>query len=994
MAETTRILLVNDEEVIRYAIAGLLKRAGYEIIEASSGIECLELIRSEKPHLVLLDVVMPGMDGTDVCRKIKADPDLSGVLVILFSCSRINSKDQVNGLTGGADGYIIYPCAGEELLARIGAFARIQRSEQLLRESEEKYRILFELGSDAVVLADGQTGEILEANAAALTLYGYGRDELFQIRLFDLSAEPEISLSSIRQGQTYIPVCFHRKKDGTLFPVEITRSYFTMHRRRVVEEIIRDISERRRMEVALRKGEERYRELFENASMGIFHSLPEGKFLRVNPALAAMMGFESPEEMISSIKDIAGELFADPRKRADILLESLRTTGWSHFESQYRRKDGTVMTASLTMRAVIKADGSIDYFEGFLEDITARKDAEEEKEFRVKALHITSSAGSASELMRQVCTFLKDRFALDAVGIRFRNGYDFPYAAMEGFSQDFLEAESSLCAKKNVDEPIRDEEGRPVLECLCGIVISGHAGASKAYFTERGSFWTNDAEKTLAEAMVNGTLENRLIRGRCLAAGYKSMALIRIQSRETTFGLLQVNGRRRGVFTPRTVTMVERVADGMAIALARHFAEDALREAHGELERRVMDRTAELFKTNEQLQREIEERRRADRQLLESKALLQMVFDGISDMLLMLDKHMHIRMLNRAAKEFFRLANYTEAIGKQCYEGLRGRSRPCRGCQRPFFSLKGYSGSFERKSFADPERLERVVVYPVSNESTGEESIVIRISDITKAKLMERQLIQNEKLASIGLLTSSVAHEINNPNNFISFNIPILRDYLEALMPIIKAHAEAQPGFELFGMSYDELREDIFQLIGNMEHGSARINATVSGLKEFAGKHEKAERALVDISQVIERSVALCRPEISKRAGSFHMTIADGIPPILTDPRALEQVLVNLLINAAHALDKESSCIWLSLQRGERHLCHSIIEVRDNGCGIEETIRQKIFDPFFTTKPSVSGTGLGLYVSHSLVEGLGGKIEVESEPGKGSTFRIVLYGLG
>ena len=168
----------------------------------------------------------------------------------------------------------------------------------------------------------------------------------------------------------------------------------------------------------------------------------------------------------------------------------------------------------------------------------------------------------------------------------------------------------------------------------------------------------------------------------------------------------------------------------------------------------------------------------------------------------------------------------------------------------------------------------------------------------------------------------------------------------------------------------------------------------VSGLKEFARKREKTERSFVDIRHIVEQGVALCNSEIQKRVSSFKVMIPQQIPPIMTDPEALEQVLVNLLINAIHASDKEDSWIKINLIPAARLLCHCIIEVSDNGCGMDEKTKGRIFDPFFTTKPPPIGTGLGLYVCRNLIEEIGGSIEVESELGKGSTFRIVLYNLG
>jgi signal transduction histidine kinase len=123
---------------------------------------------------------------------------------------------------------------------------------------------------------------------------------------------------------------------------------------------------------------------------------------------------------------------------------------------------------------------------------------------------------------------------------------------------------------------------------------------------------------------------------------------------------------------------------------------------------------------------------------------------------------------------------------------------------------------------------------------------------------------------------------------------------------------------------------------------------------------------------------------------SFEIDIPENLPQIFTDPEALEQILINLLINAAQAADKEDSWIKLRIALGNTRRERWIIEVNDNGCGMDVQTREKIFDVFFTTKTLGKGMGLGLYVCQTLVEGLGGQISVESEQGKGSAFRLVL----
>lgn len=748
-----------------------------------------------------------------------------------------------------------------------------------------------------------------------------------------------------------------------------------------------EMAERKLAEDALRASEERYRELFENATMGIFHSHPEGRFLRVNPALARMIGYESTDEMVASITDIGTQLYVDPGLRTE-LLTRVRDGRWIQSENLFWKKDSTTLFVNYSLRAALKQDGSIDYMEGFIENISARKEAEAEQKLTIELLHLINSAAGTIDLVPVVAAFLKKQFACDAIGIRLLEGNDFPYFETAGFPMEFIFAENSLCARTRKGETIRDGNGMPVLECFCGAVARGDFSPGDPGFSEQGSFRTGRMSRVEAEnARLDGTIR---VRKGCAAWGYESVALVPLKMGDERLGLLQLSNRKEDSFPPATISLLERVADRISVALARVRAEEALRKARVELEKRVLERTAELVRTNKQLNREIEERSRTEERLQQSKTTLQMVFDGISEPLVMLNGKMCVQMLNRAAREYFHLRRYTDALGRKCFEGLRGRPEPCDGCERPFFNLKDFSGAFERKCPVDPNRLERVVVYRSLHESTGEEASIIRISDITKAKLMEKHLIRNEKLASLGLLLSGIAHEINNPNSFISFNIPILRDYLDILTPIVDAHARGNLEFKPYGMSYLEFREDIYKLVDNMEHGSGRINAIVARLKEFVTRRESVERQQVDLRYIVEKAVMLCRGEINKRVKSFSVRIPGTLAPVESDPDALEQVIINLLINAAHAADKDDSWIVLEVLFSSEPMYCSI-EVRDNGHGMDEATRLKVFDPFFTTKSTMKGTGLGLYLCHNLMEELGGRIEVESQAGMGSTFRVILH---
>nr|WP_321466623.1 PAS domain S-box protein [uncultured Desulfobulbus sp.] len=387
---------------------------------------------------------------------------------------------------------------------------------------------------------------------------------------------------------------------------------------------------------------------------------------------------------------------------------------------------------------------------------------------------------------------------------------------------------------------------------------------------------------------------------------------------------------------------------------------------------------------------DITARKLAEQQLFHSQATLTMAIDGMPDPLILFDSTLQVLRLNKAAKEYYGLNSYEEALGKRCYEAFKGRITPCKTCEHPFFALQGSSGTFERQGAMDPSRLEQVVVDAVKNPQGQPEAYIVRIFDITEARRIDRQLIQREKLASLGLLVAGIAHEINNPNNFIFFNTPILRSYLHFLLPIVDEYAASRPELEVFHRPYQDFREDCFTLLNNIEHGSTRINQIVSNLREFVRERGQGEKRLVDIKHLVEKAITICQGKIKKNVKQFTVDLSEGLPPVHSDPLALEQIVVNLLINAAQAMDKEQPQIHLRLATAEEHRDEIVIAVEDNGCGMDQQTRRRIFDPFFTTKAAGEGTGLGLSICHRLITELGGRIEVRSEIGKGSVFQIFL----
>jgi two-component system, cell cycle sensor histidine kinase and response regulator CckA len=246
-----------------------------------------------------------------------------------------------------------------------------KEAEEELHQSEVKYRQLFEMESDAIFLIDKESKRILEANRKAVELYGYSRAELLDLRNVDLSAQPEQTAQVVDIEKKHVAKRYHRTKEGSVFPVEITGSYYEHHGRRVHIAAVRDITERVQAEEDLRRSELEYRLLFENAPIGIFKSTPQGCFLSANPALAAIYGYDSPADLLE-IENIATTLYLDPAEREELmrLLQQGEVIG---HESRQRRRDGTIFWISSNLRPVRDDEGVVRLIEGFISDISAKK---------------------------------------------------------------------------------------------------------------------------------------------------------------------------------------------------------------------------------------------------------------------------------------------------------------------------------------------------------------------------------------------------------------------------------------------------------------------------------------------------------------------------------------------------------------------------------------------------------------------------------------------
>ncbi|MCK5878162.1 MAG: GHKL domain-containing protein [Holophagae bacterium] len=279
-----------------------------------------------------------------------------------------------------------------------------------------------------------------------------------------------------------------------------------------------------------------------------------------------------------------------------------------------------------------------------------------------------------------------------------------------------------------------------------------------------------------------------------------------------------------------------------------------------------------------------------------------------------------------------------------------------------------------------------VRAYPILNDEGKVERVVETCSDVTKQKQMEEQLFQSYKLASIGKLVAGIAHEINNPNTFIRGNVKIIREAFQDIFPWLDKISREHPDLKLARLNYDMFREHIPQLIEDMDHGTDRINKIVLGLRNFAKKDDGLLTEDVDLNSLIRNDLRIVKKEIEKNA-RIQENLDEKLPEFKGNRQKMEQVLMNLLTNAAQAIEADNGLIIIetSFENTEENV---VLLIRDNGTGMDEKTRKHIFDPFFTTKRDKGGTGLGLSILYGIIKEHGGKIDINSRIGEGTTFTI------
>lgn len=769
-----------------------------------------------------------------------------------------------------------------------------------------------------------------------------------------------------------------------------------------------EMAERARAEAAVRTSETRYRSLFDGGPDGVL-VIRDFRFVQGNRRVAEMFGCTIEELVGRHPGDFSPPTQPDGRsspEKAQELLEAAYSGERQRFEWRHQRLDGSVFDAEITLNQVELDDGI--GAQGIVRDITEQKRAEA----RVASLYRSVHVGIGLSVDRVIIE------ANDALCLLL--GY--PRKEMVGRPDRFLYPDDDTArfvwaqAERIHLEGFAAEEvvlqrsdGRLVDVLMTGTPLEPGARESGIVFTVLDVTERNRARRNLEES------ERR----------YRELI------EHTDNLVVQVDGEGRVGYVNEAVA---RRLGGPASACLGERAIDHLhaseRKAAGELAALWISQRRENVSYEGRLQGELEvyevlwgitlqydaagallwvnligrdvtEQKRAERELLDSRRLLAEAqrVAGLGS----LDCDVRAGGLLRLSEGFAALCDLPdpgEGGGPRRFEDLLALLPPDgRAClealQRDVLERRrGAVGAYRAVRDDGSVRYLSTHAEPILDDR-GVARIVVTVQDDTDRKQAEREserhrqeLMQADKMIALGTLLSGVAHEINNPNHFILLNLPLLQAAWRDVLPILDAHAATDAGYRIANVPYAEMREEIPQILDEVVKGAERIKLIVSELRDYT-RARPSEHRDVDVNDVVHSALTLLANPIRKATRRFSVHYARELPPVRGDLRRLEQVVINLILNACQALPDANRELSVTTSFDvETDMVE--VSVRDAGCGIAPADLGRIRDPFFTTKREQGGTGLGLAVAARIVEEHAARLTYDSEVGHGTTARLAI----
>ena len=837
------------------------------------------------------------------------------------------------------------------LLFSLLAFLLIRfrrKADDSLEESELKYRQLFELQSDAILMIDSKTGNILEANAAALRLYGFTRKEFLAKTNYELSVEPDKTRAAVEEGQQQIPLRWHRKKDGTVFPVEILISFFAWKERPLLIAAIRDITEQKLAEEALRESEERLRIAMDIAKLVQWEYDVKTDMFSFDDQFYALYGTTTELEggpLMSA--EVYARNFLPPDEAPIVAAEISKALAitdpnfTSQLDHRIIRADGEERFIVVRYKVIHDQEGNVIKTRGTNQDITERKKAEESMSRLNRTLRTLTKcnetlvrAENESDLLHDIC-----RVILEDGGYRF---------AWVGYAE-YDEARSI----------------RPV----------AHAGHEEGYLetlnitwadTERGQGPSGTAIRTGLPSYIKDIRRDpsfAIWRDEAVKRGYMSSLAIPIIS-AGQIGSLNIYASEPDAFDDQEIELMVQLSNDMAYGIKSLRT----REKHEQ--------------TTEALCESLEEYQKLAAARDQERNLLRALIDSIPDLIFFKD-HASVYLGCNKAFEAFAGRMEKDLIGLTDLDMFpREVGEFFREMDRQMMAQRMLRRNEEWVDYPDGRHVFLETLKTPFYDQEGKVLGLIGISrDITERnqaederKKLEAQLQQAQKMEAIGQLAGGIAHDFNN------------------ILTAIIGYSE------IICMRMDK-KSPLRHYVDQVQTSAGRAAELTASLLAFSRKQVLHIKP-IDLCEVV-RGLKKMLGRIIREDIDFQTKVAERDLIVLADKGQIEQVLMNLVTNAKDAMPNGGSLaieVYPAVMDNRFMHAHGFgepgnyacISVTDTGHGMDEETRKRIFEPFFTTKEVGKGTGLGMAIIYGIIKQHNGYINVYSEPDRGTTFSIYL----
>lgn len=815
------------------------------------------------------------------------------------------------------------------------------------------YHTLFENSNDAIVIY--RFNEILKYNRRAVELFGFPEKDQFYplINIFPeyqpdgakSIQKAQLLIKRVLNGESMIFDWVHKKFNGEEFFTEVSLNRLDIGIEGCFQAIIRDISEY----VKQKQNEERFHKIFDNAPVGIARTIPGDRLLLANQKLAEIFDFPDPESMLSEVKSLANDLYKSQELRTSVINEIIQSGRHQGTYEVYTRT-GKKRIINLNAIASYNKSGNIEWIDSIIEDITERKIAEEElrkSEERYRLL---------MENMNEVVMLVDNNDKVLYVNKKFTEtlGYE----------------PGEIVGKTGYEVLLDADERNVIIEAnkkRTQNITSQYEICFKAKDGHRIDFLVSGAPIFEQGKVVGsiGTMTDITLRKNVEQALRESEELFRKVVDLTPYSIVVTDMEGRFLLVNKSFIestalnpneIAGKTASDIGYKIIPVKGESILQELQTKgsvhnLEAEVTDNNGNVL-----------------------YVLLSCRIIHMHNAPAILTSTVDITEKRKIQLELEKHKNHLEILVKSRTEEIEVLNEELIATNEELYQNNEELNSLNEALANQKKQLEET---------------------IERLKLTQMQLVQSEKMASVGILTAGIAHEINNPINFISSGITGLELIINDLLHTSREYTDHYINDEncrckellsQIGKRYNarEAVENITKLLQSIHIGVERTTNIVKSLRTFS-RLDSETKSHANIHDLIDSSLTILNNKIKDRIKvEKKYNLSDLVNCY---PGKMSQVFMNLLINAIQAMEKGGT-ITIVTQKVQPDSIELIF--RDTGKGMSKEIQSKIFDPFFTTKPVGEGTGMGLSIVHGIIRDHNGDIFVSSRPQKGTEFKIVL----